>query len=97
MRGSNGIIPTRRVRDSGEPEMQPIQLGRGENPSESVTDTERFIAYSRRATKSICLHLEKLDGLPLDNHFDFRMYFDGKEFVYIGEASDSARTCSGQD
>lgn len=45
------------------------------------------IRYFVRSTNVICLHLEKLDRLPLDESFDFKMYLNRKECLYLGMPS----------
>lgn len=45
----------------------------------------RKTTYFSQETRRICRHLDKLDRLPLDCSFDFRMYFDRNEFVYTGK------------
>lgn len=57
----------------GFPEMLPNRKG----------EVRLFVAYLEREAERICLHLDKLDRLPLDERFDFRLYFDNKEFVYV--------------
>lgn len=57
----------------------------GERHNQQINEIKQVIVYFIRETQKICLHLEKLDKLPLDRHFDFRMYFDQKEFVYLGD------------
>jgi len=57
----------------------------GAKEREHVNEINNFIVYFILHTLRICRHLEKLDRLPLDQRFDFRMYFDHKEFVYSGD------------
>jgi hypothetical protein len=54
-----------------------------------IREIKKCVRYFGRKTKTICTHLEKLDRLPLEEDFDFRMYFDQREFVYSGDPDHS--------
>lgn len=67
--------------------MEPMQLGNREQPANTEPYRERYMLYLLQETKRICIHLEKLDRLPLDLRFDFRIYLGRAEFVYTGGAA----------
>jgi hypothetical protein len=50
-----------------------------------------YMKYLNKKTEMICVHLDKLDRLPLLECFDFRKYFGQNEFIYSGD-SDPAQT-----
>jgi len=57
-----------------------------------IIELKKHIYFFVRETKLLCEHLEKLDRLPLDDSYDFRMYFDHREFIYMGDSNQSSNT-----
>lgn len=49
-----------------------------------------LLIYFFMKARRLCRHLEKLDGLPLDEDFDFRTFLDRKEFLYLGRPSEGS-------
>lgn len=53
-----------------------------------TTETSDFLSITFFImTRRLCRHLEKLDALPLDERFDFQVFFGCKEFLYLGKSS----------
>lgn len=69
--------------------MEHINSDSSETQKLHVHEMEQYIRYFSRETETICTHLDKLDRLPLDECFDFRVYFDQREFVYSGDPDHS--------
>jgi hypothetical protein len=64
-----------------------FQVVRIDQARQYVEEKLSKILYAIRASKDICLQLDKLDRIPLDEAFDFRKYLNEHESIYLGKPS----------